>query len=492
MSARSRGVVSLLLWIVTAAVFAQQASGIVRRDAVPISGNDFPAFYCAGQALLDRADPYALEPLRGCEHALPNGSDLPAAFVTPAPLPPYALDLFALLAEVPYRTAAWIAFAILVASAALLALALSRVTHLPSGAIAAALLLSGGLASVVFGQIPVLVTLAVVLCGAALLRGSDAAAAACAAAATIEPHVGLPVAVALFFLRPGTRVWLAGFAAAAVAASVLAVTPATALHYVTTVLPEHARAELLTVDQFSLSHVLARAGVSDSTALLAGSLSSLLTLVLGVAAAAVASRRLGVAAIAYMPAAAALLAGPFVHQIQLVAALPAAFLCIARGTPAVAWAGRLAVAVVAAAPFTVALGHRPLIDAIALFSAGGALLGALLPEEPLAFVTALGSFVLAAACVAFPLAVEHLDLPATAPAAAPALAPNQDASENWGVYLRTDPRYASLQPDAEAAKTPVWLGLLVLLGATLVTGLERVSRRTPTSWDRRPGIHLAE
>lgn len=493
MSAQGRAFLSWLLWAVTVVVLCQQVAAHVRSDGVPISGNDFPAFYCAGTAVLAHADPYAVEPLRSCEHALPQGSDLPRQYVTPAPLPPYALDLFALLAELPYRIAAWIAFGILGAGFIWLAVALGRVTQLPSGAIAASLLFSAGLSSLVFGQIPSLATLAVVLCGAALVRGDDARAALWAAAATIEPHIGAPVAISLFLFRPAARAWLLGFGALCAAASVLAVTPHGALAYLTTVLPAHARAELLTVDQFSLSHLLAIAGASDRMALALGTISYLLTLALGVVAASAASRRLDVAALAFIPAATSLLAGTFVHQIELVAALPAAFLCISRGTPALAWTGRLVVAVVAAVPFIVALENRPLVDALALFCAGGALIGAVPFGETLDFTHTLGGFVLAASVVAFPLAVEHVTLPTLAPRApiAATLPASSDASDNWGAYLRSDPRYATPRLDAEAAKLPVWLGLLALLSVTLGTVMARLGPTTQPAWDPRPRIHLS-
>lgn len=492
MGARGRAILSAILWGTTILVFAWHVAGIVRSSGVPIAGNDFPAFYCAGKALLAESDPYAVEPLRACEHALPHGSDLPQQYVTPAPLPPYALGLFAMLAQLPYKLAAWIMFAVLAISCVWLSYALARVTQFPSGAIACSLLMSAGFASVAFGQLPPLIALAVVLCGAALLRGNDALAAICAAVATVEPHVGLPVALSLFFLRPRTRLWLVSLGLLCAAASVFAVSPRGTLEYFVTVLPSHARAELFAVDQFSLSHVLALAGAGDRLAVLLGSLSYLLTLVLGVVAANAASRRLDDAAIAYVPAATALLAGTFVHQIQLVAALPIAFLCIARGTPFVAWTGRLLVAVVAAVPFTVAMEHRPMLDVLALVAAGGALIGCVPLGETLDFVPTLGGFVLAAACVAFSVGLQHVQLPTLPTRAAASVLPaeSNDASDNWGAFLRSDPQYAIPELDAEASKVPVWLGLAGVLVAALGMATRRVGPKTQAAWDSRPRIHL--
>lgn len=492
MGARSRAILSAILWGTTVLVFAWHVAGVVRNSGVPIAGNDFPAFYCAGKALIAESDPYAVEPLRACEHALPHGSDLPQPYVTPAPLPPYALGLFALLAQLPYAAAAWIMFAVLTLSCIWLSYALARVTQFPSGAIASALLMSAGFASVAFGQLPPLIALTIVLCGTALLRGNDALAAVCAAVAMIEPHVGLPVALSLFFLRPRTRVWLVSLGLLCAATSAIAVSPQGTLEYVFTVLPSHARAELFAVDQFSLSHLLALAGIGDRLAVLLGSLSYLLTLALGVVAANAASRRLGDAAIAYVPAATALLAGTFVHEIQLVAALPIAFLCIARGSPAVAWAGRVLVAVVAAVPFTVAMEHRPLLDLLALVAAGGALVGCLPPGETFDFAPTLGGFVLAAACVAFSVGLQHAELPTlpTRIAASALPATSNDASDNWGAFLRSDPQYAVPQLDAEASKVPVWLGLTGMLVATLGMATRRIGPKAQAAWDSRPQIRL--
>ncbi len=493
MTVSARAILSALLWVVCAAVFAEQVAGVVRSTGTPISGNDFPAFYCAGQAVAQHQDPYTVEPLRSCEHALPHGSDLPAQYVTPAPLPPYALDVFALLAQLPYRLAAWLWFGLLTAACVWLALTLARVTRLPSGAIACALLLSAALGSVVFGQIPPLAALAIALCGAALLAGDDALAAVCAAGAMIEPHAGLPTALALFFFRPRTRGWLAGCALAFAGLSVLAVTPHGALEYFLAVLPAQARAELLSTDQFSLSHVLARLGFSDGIALLGGSLSYLAMLGIGLAAAPAAERRLDAAAIAYVPAAAALLAGAFVHEIQLVVALPAALLMVACGSSIFAWCGRLLVAAVAAAPFTVAVEHRPAIDALALFCASGALVAAVPSDEPIDFATALGAFVLAAACVALPLLADRVQLPPPEPVSTPSAiaASSGDASDNWGAYLRSDPRYSAFRLDAEASKLPAWLGLAALVAAAFGLGASRVGPGTQPAWDPRPRIHVS-
>ncbi len=492
MAGKALSVLSAILWIGCIFVFTEQVAGVVHKTGVPISGNDFPAFYCAGVTLDQHADPYALEPLRSCEHALPNGSDLPAQYVTPAPLPPYVLDIFALIAQLPYRIAAWLWFTTLAGACVWLALTIARVTGIPSGAIAAALLLSTALGSAGVGQIPPLAALFIALCGAALLRGDDALAALFAAASTIEPHVGLPLALSIFFFRPAARGWLLGFGAAAAGLSILAVTPHVALSYVTAVLPEHARAELVAGDQFSLSHALVRAGVSERVALLGGTLSYIVFVGLGLLTASAAARRLDVTALAYLPPAIALFAGTFVHEIQLAAALPAAFLLVARGTTPATWCGRLLVAAIATVPFTLAMEHRPILDALALLCGTGALVAAVPIGDIADFTTVLGGFVLAACCVALPLAAQHVAPPATLTHIVVATTParGDDASENWGEYLRSDPRYAAPRLDAESAKLPAWLGLAALIAVAVGMSLARLGPRTQPAWDPRPRIHL--
>jgi len=145
-----------------------------------------------------------------------------------------------------------------------------------------------------------------------------------------------------------------------------------------------------------------------------------------------------------------------------------------------------------AVPFTVAMEHRPAIDALALFCAGGALVAAVPSGMRLDLTYALSGFVLAAACVAFPLAVQHVTLAQPAPPiVAQPLPKSNDASDNWGAYLRSDPRYATPRIDAEASKIPVWLGLAALLAATLGMGFARLGPRTQAVWDPRPRIHLS-
>jgi len=83
-----------------------------------VERQSFKAFYCAGVAVKERADPYRVEPLRACERRLAP-SNLPDGYVEPAPLPGYAMAPFGALAMLSPRLAALL-FATLLALAATL------------------------------------------------------------------------------------------------------------------------------------------------------------------------------------------------------------------------------------------------------------------------------------------------------------------------------------------------------------------------------------
>ena len=91
---------------------------------------DFRAFYCAGNAIAQGANPYLTEPLRTCEaHAGPPAEPAflrPVAL--PAPLPPYALVLFVPLSLLPFGVAAACYGALLVAAMMAAVALFARVT----------------------------------------------------------------------------------------------------------------------------------------------------------------------------------------------------------------------------------------------------------------------------------------------------------------------------------------------------------------------------
>jgi hypothetical protein len=299
------------------------------RGSWPI---DFHAFYCAGAAVADRADPYRTEPLRTCENASRGfAPGHGVQFAIPAPLPGYALAPFVLLSRFPYLVAASLWTAILLASLALTVAALRFLCDLRVETILAALLLQGAYA-IYLGQIVPIVCAATVLAAFFLTRGRDRAAALAAAVAMLEPHLGLPVCLALFIARPGSRAVLLACGATFLIASFALLGPDMNIEYVRDVLPAHALSELSNQDQYSLSYVSYLAGLGARTASGLGTFSYVAMLAAGILAGRAAAARTGLTALLVLvPPAFAVFGGPFVHVQQLAIAIPAAlFLACTR------------------------------------------------------------------------------------------------------------------------------------------------------------------
>ena len=172
-------------------------------------------------------------------------------------------------------------------------------------------------------------------------QGRWRAAAVAAAATMIEPHLGMPVCLALFIFAPASRVTLAICAAVLAASAPFALGPAVNVEYFTSVLPAHALAELTRDTQYSLSAVLAALGMAPPRAVRAGMLWYLAMVVTGVVAGGKMARQTGNAAwIVCTPPAFAVFGGTFIHITQIAAAAPAALL-LATTAPARyrVWAG---------------------------------------------------------------------------------------------------------------------------------------------------------
>lgn len=306
--------------------------GVVALAAYRAGNYDFRAFYCAGLTARHAGDPYRTEPLYGCERTqtISNSEWLQAPL--PAPFPPYAIAaVFEPLSRLPYNAAAGVWTALLVSASAGAAILMWRLTRLPVGAIVAAFSLSIGIPSIGFGEIVPLYLL--FLCAAMWYarRGLWIAACACAAATLVEPHLGLPVCCAIAVAERRARVplFVLGVLLAALSAATLG--PAAIGEYLGPVLRYHALSELPSDQQFSLSTVLYWAGASARAAVAAGTVSYIAALVAGVLAGRALSLRFRDAAFAIaVPAAFAVAGGVFVHQTQIVAAIPLAMLLIVR------------------------------------------------------------------------------------------------------------------------------------------------------------------
>ena len=331
MTARPQRLASLAAYLIAPLLLAVMIAVSGTRSETYLMG-DFRAFYCAGRAVAQGANPYLTEPLRTCEATAgpPSEPAFLRSVALPAPLPPYALLLFVPFALIPFPLAAACYGALLVASMTLAVALLQRVTGV-----------SGIVLNLVFGPITATVTFFVgqpvplvlaALAGAALLlrRGWWTGASACVMLATIEPHVALAAVAGVAIAYPRTRLpMIACGAALAVAGSAGIGWPAT-LAYVRDVVPAHALANVYEW-QFSLTSILTSVGVNAEAAIRAGELMFAAMAALGVAVALRLRRATGDAAVmVIVPPAFALFGGVHVHFQQLAVAFPAIVYAFAR------------------------------------------------------------------------------------------------------------------------------------------------------------------
>jgi len=423
----------LALGVALALPFAALCVGSLARPGVagPVTNPaDFRAFACGARVLARGGDPYRTEPLRTCEQAATRmfGLTMFDGLVLPAPLPPYALTLFAPLGLLPFPAASILWFLISIGAVAYASIALARLGGFPLPVAVLAMLGGAAYVSLPLGQVvPLVVAL---LCGAGLAAraGRFRLAAVACALTTIEPHVGLPACLALFCCAPRARGALLACVAAAAALSLLVAGPALCLEYVRDVLPAHARSQIGAFGlQYSLTGLLFALGASARVALLAGAISYVAMVVAGITLARALAARYGDAAfLVLLPPAFALTLGTFVHLAQMGAALPALALLI-RHAPAP--------------------GRR--------FAAYGALFALAVPWGALANDGAFDALLWPHA-----VAPRHVALPA---ADATALAERAEGD------FRAGGGYGSSGgsiPENIAIKLPTWFGLLVLVGVS--------------------------
>ncbi len=302
-------------------------------ESATTSAFDFRAFYCAGAAVQQHANPYRTEPLHSCERDRTDGyfAAFSRAVALPAPLPGYDIAIFAPLSRLPFVAAKVVWNIVITIAIGIALLALVRLTGISFLAVFSALWLSFLLPSLQFGE---LIPLAVAaICVAALFahQGRWAAAGVASAVALVEPHLGLPVCIALAFWAPKARMTLLACAAALALISIRTLGIAQNVEYFSTVLPLHALSEIGSDAQLSLSVVLHYLGIADTTALRIGAIWYAAVVVLAVYASRALARRCSDGAfLIAVPAALAVVGGSFIHVTDMVAALPLAMLAYAR------------------------------------------------------------------------------------------------------------------------------------------------------------------
>lgn len=297
--------------------------------AVGTTAYDFRAFYCAGAAIREGADPYLTEPLHDCEL---NKTDhvftaFARAVTLPAPLPGYDLAAFVPISRLPFAAAEAVWTFVLTVACTAAFLALSKLMGLPAIFTFSLLWLSLILLSLSYGElIPVSIAgLCISLWFAHEARWAGAGAGAILALA--EPHIGLPVCLALALWQPRTRVVLAVAGAALILLSVSTLGLRENVEYFTHVLPLHALSELASDAQLSLSVILHYAGMTDRLASAIGTAAYLATAALSIALARIAAARFADGAyFVAVPGAFSVIGGSFIHVTDFVAATPLALL----------------------------------------------------------------------------------------------------------------------------------------------------------------------
>ena len=191
-----------------------------------------------------------------------------------------------------------------------------------------------GVLSLPFGEIVPLAVAFVCLAAYFAREGRWLGAALCGAGALVEPHLGLPVCIALVVWAPATRWTLVVSAGLLGLVSLAMLGPAVNLEYFATVLPAHALSEISRDTQYSLSAILFAFGVSARAAILAGTACYVAMLLVGTLLGGWMTQRTGNKAfLVCTPPAFAVFGGSFIHATQIAAALPAAALLVQHAQP---------------------------------------------------------------------------------------------------------------------------------------------------------------
>lgn len=438
--------VAAMLLLAAAALFDLSRLG----DTSPLHRlYDFQDFYCAGAAVDINADPYRYEPLHRCEHAV---NTAPAYRtdpnrVVPAPVPPYDLPAFAAAAHMRFVEART-AMAIAIAAAFLASIAGLAGAGVPPDVAALSLAFPAGYLLLDAGQIVPFAVVALIWSGVALRRGSDALAGLAGTLTLIEPHLGVPVVVALVCAVPRSRVAVLVTAICLGVAAEFAVGIGTIVEYALRVLPAQARAETAYLYQYSLTYVLTSAHIPARIALIAGDVSYVVTAGVGIAwGRRVAERLHQRALVLFVPAATVLLGGSYLHMIDIAMAIPAVAL-LATSLPQ--RERRLAgIALVLLSVPWIAVWITKKLFLATLF------IVAVLSARLLGGLAALVAFVIVGGIIyGF-----ELHPPAGFAAVTPPVAADDLAQVGWSAYV------AQLRSDAGAwlaIKAPTWAALIAL------------------------------
>jgi hypothetical protein len=447
-----------------AEIAAWALAPVLFATMVAVSGTaslmgDFRAFYCGGRAIAMGANPYLEEPLHACEWAArpPAPLAVAASVTLPAPLPPAALLPFVPFSLLPFPLAAIVYGLSLLGAMTVAVMLYARVTGVPVALLNLAFAAITGTQTYFLGQPMPFVLLALAASAVLVRRSAWIGASACALAAGAEPHLAMPVLVALVVALPRTRWPIIGCGVLAGLVGAIVVGVPTSIAYVRDVLPAHALANAYEW-QFSLTSILTSLGVNAPTAVLWGGVMYAAMTIVGVTVAVRLWRARGDrAALVIVPPAFAVFGGVHVHATQLVVAIPA-LLAVYAGYPHLR---RLA-----------ATGVTFMMIPWNIMS--GSMLTGFTPVLVGWFArTTMGArrgLVLAAIAAVIAVSVLALALAGAGPGATHFVArtypPNALAEESWGAFSRAVLERSSLLMQ--------WLRLPVLVGLAL--GLLAVTR----------------
>ncbi len=430
---------------------------------------DFIAFYCGGHTVAVHRDPYLIEPIRSCEHALSQGFASKATL--PAPIPGYVLSVFALLSFAPYPVAALLYICIALTALGIEVFAISALTR-ASPLLVLAIISPIAYVCINLGQlVPIIASAAIAVSALLVARKHFTAAAIVCCVSMIEPHIGLTAVLAMLLWMPKARLPIVACAVVLLAESLVVTGWRENWEYLTAVLPGMERAETGYAMQYSTAWLAHTAGASYQLAAEIGTFAYIIMLIITLPLlrqfAAVTNARESMILLAPL---AAILGAAFLHVTQLIFVLPAALFLLYRGGSGTRLCGAALLLVMV--PWLIFAFERP--SAFLAFTAAAVaftaysvakLIGATGSRRWLYAASAVFvMFVMIAAIRQVPTHSVHPN--AAAQSRINALSPHAFSTQAW--QLAIDAGGADLTRRSLAAKIPSWLGVVLLFGIVVM------------------------
>lgn len=433
---------------------------------------DFRSYYCGARAANAGLNPYHFGSLHACDLKLVFGAHGGPGIVGPVPIPGYDFALLGPLARLDPDRAGLLWRFVLIGAYGGTCFALSRATGLGIVPIAGILFTADLAAPLVSGQLPTVVLAFIAASLLAVHRGRIVLGAVLALGTMIEPHIGLGLCITLFLAQSKARLPLACGAAALALVSVLELGLAANVEYLRRTLPAQALAEVGKEQQLSLTALLHVFRVPDAQATMLGSLSYAVLLPTGIIVALRLAARFGPRYAIAVPPVFSLLAGPYVHEFQMTAALPACLLIVADRAQRPARLGLLALPLLA-------WPWMQVLDSPALLSCACVGLAAALVLEGVALRIIVS--VVSAAVIATAVLVGRMrPSPEMTSVVVPfPVTSDTDASLVWRVFVDAT-SHANLAVHL-LAKIPTWTALVLLVVVFASDGIKSAGgKRTAT------------